>query len=253
MDSAASRSANSTGRRNFMAFRGVMRPGSAPSGAGLTVRRLRVVRRPAPAGQIIRLVALGQAPSLPQCCGKVVFDQLALHTAAQKIGPEKFVERSDILGVAARHAQLPCETAIWVIGHTGNFLWDIVIATPLAITVIRVHPTTVIHEHPEFAARLAPQIRHDRGHDTLDALAVQSQHQVMMVEDVGLVLRAHHDWNQVRAEEFGLLAIRMLAPSSALGFDFPDPYSHLSGTQAQDLDRINPRLSGPRHLFALIG
>src|SRR5262249_13310103 len=85
-----------------------------------------VVRvRSAPAGQIDRIVALGEFERLLHRPAEVVFHRLALDVAAQEVGPEEFGKRRGVLGKAAGAPQLAGEATERIVLQVFNRLRQI--------------------------------------------------------------------------------------------------------------------------------
>src|ERR1043166_5707289 len=72
-------------------------------------------RRAAPAGQIIRLLALRELERLFHRGGEIVLDGLALDAVAEEIRPQELGKRRRVLGKAASAAQLAGERAIGIV------------------------------------------------------------------------------------------------------------------------------------------
>src|SRR5215813_15566682 len=81
---------------------GVMRP---------TRSRLPLGFRPAPAGQILSRVALGELNRVLDGLGEIRVHGSPLHLAAQEVGPQELAEGRGVLGKAARPPELAGEAA----------------------------------------------------------------------------------------------------------------------------------------------
>jgi hypothetical protein len=184
---------------------------------------------------------------------KVIVQELALHSAAQKVRPKKLAERRRVLGKSAVLAQFAGQTAERIILESRDTLRHIVVVAPAAALIEGVQPAAIVQIHPECLARQPPQIGHHRRGNVFDAFLVQRQRQVMVVDDIVFPLRAPDDRDQMLAEEVGFLAIRMIAPALAFSLDLTHADGDLGRAQGCDRYRMYTGFPGKRHCSLLRG
>src|SRR5258707_8599088 len=97
------------------------------------VAELIVRRRPAPAGQVDRVLALGEFEGFFHRLGEMLLDSLARYVTAQEIRPQEFAERRGVLGEAAGAAQFAGEAAERVVLEIGDRFRKILEVSALAL------------------------------------------------------------------------------------------------------------------------
>ena len=80
-----------------------------------------------------------------------------------------------------------------------------------------------------------------------DALVVQRQREMVMVDHIQASLGSTNDRDHVAAEKFGLLLVVLLLPALLLGADFAHADRNLGRTQVGDRDGMQDRLTNRNH------
>src|SRR6266700_4735287 len=170
-------------------------------------------RRPAPAGQVVRLLALGQDERLFHRLCEILLDRLSLDAAAQEIGPEKFAERRRLLGKAAGTPELPGEAAERIVEKIAHRFRDGAEGAALPLLVVRMHPGAMIEKYPKCLGRERLEIRHHGDQHILDAFVEQRAREVVMIDDIGTFLRPEEDRDHVLSQKLAPLLSLVRAPA----------------------------------------
>ena len=110
---------------------------------------------------------------------------------------------------------------------------------PLALGVVGIDPSLVVHHAPERIALDHGEIADHGDQDVLDAFIVQRARQMMVIDHVIALVRAVDDGDHVLAEQLGALFLRfVLAPALALFLYLSHSDRHLGRTERQDRDRL---------------
>src|SRR5262249_55471124 len=181
-----------------------------------------------------------------------LFDVLALYPPAQKIGPEKFPERSRILGVATGAPEFTGQTAERIINEVADRFRNIGVITPATLIVERMHPAAVVEHHPKGVLLELAQVRHDGDEYVLNAFIVKRKRKMVMIDDIMVLLRSEDYGDHMFAQEFGALRGAFLAPALSFEVHLAHADRDLRRAKFRDRDWLEKRLTCVGHRYLLI-
>src|SRR5215831_5294885 len=135
--------------------------------------------RAGPAGQVVRVAALGQNKRIGHCRAEVRPDRLLLDAWTKEIGPQELGERRRVLGETAAIAQFARKRTVGVVLHRLDGSRKVGIGPPPPLGIIRMRPFVEVHHVPEMIYRQATQNRYDRDKNAVQSLSMEGESQMM--------------------------------------------------------------------------